>query len=108
MATEPTLGTRILAAASEHSQRPPGEPATRAVWARLRALCARADAAERGMVATVEHERHWCAFHDAVRVAAGRDVIDAFLSVAVLASSELNAARDSWLAITQEVASATE
>jgi hypothetical protein len=107
MATEP-LGGRILWAATnwEAIRAEDGVMAGREEYEDLRALCARADAAERLAVATVDHERYWNAYQDAVRVGADRDAVDAFCSVAILASAELNAARDSWLAITQGVGKA--
>lgn len=52
MATEPTLGARILDAAADCDTA--GEYGIIGAEDKLRALCARADAAERGMVAFAE------------------------------------------------------
>lgn len=52
MATEPTLGRRIMIEATICKDAPPGSAMASKAWADLRALCARANAAERLAVAT--------------------------------------------------------
>ena len=51
MATEPTLGRRIMIEATICKDAPAGSAMVSKAWADLRALCARADAAERLAVA---------------------------------------------------------
>ena len=89
---EPTLGARIMEAAFrwQFERALNGMGAARAEYDTLVALCALADAAERGMVATVE----WRRICD--RYAPPRDEV-------LAASDELDAAVRAWRAITEEV-----
>lgn len=65
MATEPTLGRRIMIEATICKDAPAGSAMASKAWDDLRALCALADAAERGMVAssryiaTIDGQRAW-------------------------------------------------
>lgn len=91
---EPTLGRRIMIEATICKDAPAGSAMAGKAWADLRALCARADAAERGMVAVIRRE----ALADAWYVADELDVAVAKAALDV-ADTEYDNALADWRAL---------
>lgn len=96
---DPTLGRRILDAAFRWAfdRALCGIEVGRESEGQLRALCARADDAERGMVARIREISAWLAWADLGR--AGDGVSE--LKAARLAEAEHEAALAAWRAITK-------
>ena len=102
MATEPTMGERILDAAREHARlwsEPAGAggPDFGDSWLTLRALCDRADAAERLAVALTERKAAVAAW-----IAADANATPAASDRCRAADTEIESALAAWRAITWE------
>jgi hypothetical protein len=101
MATEPTLGTRILDEVLEYagSIREGETTGARLGLERLRALAARADVAERLAKADAEDARAWRAYHDAGGAGGDDATLDTLAAAVDAADEEREEALAAWWAI---------